>query len=119
MPVLFANEKVNLAFKSGRDTKIFTDKRLLLVNVKGLIGKKIEFTLILWKSVHGYLVETAGAFLDRDTEMKLYTNINDMEEIEQDFRHGKANLFGIQKLLCNHILGEDTEPIPEAESSAS
>lgn len=47
-PILLANETVQIAFQSGRDTKAFTNKRLLLVNVKGLTGKKIEFTTILW-----------------------------------------------------------------------
>jgi hypothetical protein len=111
IPILLANETVEIAFQSGRDTKAFTNKRLLLVNVKGIMGKKIEFTSILWSCVQAYSVQTAGAFLDRDTEMKLYTNITagygELAEIAQDFRNGKANLFAIQKTLCNHILGQD------------
>jgi hypothetical protein len=107
-PILLANETVQIAFQSGRDTKAFTDKRLLLVNVKGITGKKIEFTTILWSCVHAYSVQTAGRFLDRDTEMALYTNItNGLEVIGQDFRNGKANLFAIQQVLCHHILGPD------------
>ena len=37
-PILLANEKVELAFKSGRDTTFFSDKRILIVDVKGLVG---------------------------------------------------------------------------------
>lgn len=33
-PILLKDEKVELAFKSGRDTKCFTSRRVLLVNVK-------------------------------------------------------------------------------------
>lgn len=37
-PVLFADEKVELAFQSGRDFKVFTDRRIFLMDVKGLVG---------------------------------------------------------------------------------
>lgn len=116
-PILLSDETVEIAFKSGRDTTFFTDKRILIVDVKGLVGKKIEFTTVLYSSIHGYSIQTAGAFLDRDTEMKLYTNmIGELYEINQDFRHGKANLFAIQKLLSNHVLGEDKDPLPDVST---
>lgn len=113
-PILLKDEKVEIAFKSGRDTTFFTDKRLVVVDVKGLIGKKIEFLTILYSSIHAFSVQTAGAFLDRDTEMVLYTNmLGSLYKIKQDFRNGKSNLWAIQKLLCNHILGDDKQPLPD------
>jgi hypothetical protein len=112
MPILLADETVEIAFKSGRDYTCFTDKRVLLVDVQGVFGKKIVFTTILWKSIHAYSVQTAGALLDRDMDMKLYTNIIGLGDVSQDFRHGKADLFAIQKVLCNHILGPDQDPLP-------
>jgi hypothetical protein len=115
MPVLLNDETVQIAFKSGRDYTCFTDKRLLLVDVQGAFGKKIVFKTILWKSVHSYSVQTAGAFMDRDMEMNIYTNIMGMGTIKQDFRHGKADIFAVQKVLCNHILGEDTDPIENVD----
>jgi hypothetical protein len=105
MPILLQDETVEIAFKSGRDFTVFTNRRVIQIDVQGIYGKKIEFQSILWKSVHAYAVQTAGAFLDRDMEMTLYTNILGLDNITQDFRHGKADLFAIQKVLCNHILG--------------
>jgi hypothetical protein len=116
-PILLEDETVQAAYKSGRDTTCFTDKRLLLVNVQGLLGKKIEFTTVLWSAVHAFSVRTAGAFLDRDMEMAIHTNIcgSKLAEINQDFRHGKTDLFAVQKVLCNHILGEDRSPLPDVD----
>jgi hypothetical protein len=113
MPVLLQDEKVEIAFKSGRDFTVFSNRRVIQIDVQGVFGKKIEFLSVLWKSVHAYKVQTAGAFLDRDMEMKLYTNILGLEKIKQDFRHGEARLFDIQKVLCNHILGESKEPLTD------
>lgn len=110
MPVLLKNETVQIAFKSGRDYTVFTDMRCMIIDVQGF-GKKVGFFSVLWKTIQAFSVCTAGSFLDRDMEMALYTNIPGIGRIEQDLRHGKADLFGLQKILCNHILGEDTSPM--------
>jgi Bacterial PH domain len=119
-PILLGDEKVELAFKSGRDTTCFTSRRMLIVDVKGMFGKKIEFVTVLYSSIHGFGVRTAGSFFDRDAELKIYTNMvgEDLYEISQDFRQGKANLFAIQKTLANHILGDDKVPIPDIDQLA-
>jgi len=115
-PIFLKDEKVEIAFKSGRDTFAFTNKRVLKVDVKGF-GKQVEFLTLLYTSIHGFSVQTAGAFLDRDTEMKLYTNMfNSLYQFNQDFRNGKSNLFAIQKILCNHVLGEDNDPLPDIDT---
>jgi hypothetical protein len=115
-PILLKDEKVELAFKSGRDTKCFTNRRVLFVNVKGLIGKKIEFLTLPYSSIHAFYVQTAGALLDRDTELRIFTNmVGGLYRLDQDFRHGKANLWAIQKVLCNHVLGDDKDPLPDVD----
>ena len=115
-PILLEDEKVELAFKSGRDTKLFTSRRVLFVDVKGLVGKKIEFLSLPYSSIHAFYVQTAGAILDRDTELRIFTNmVGDLYRLDQDFRHGKANLWAIQKVLCNHVLGEDKNPLPDVD----
>lgn len=48
-PILLAHETVELAFQSGRDLKVFTNVRVLLMDVKGLVGKKIEFLTIPYR----------------------------------------------------------------------
>lgn len=115
MPVLLNEEMVELAFKSGRDFTVITDRRLMIVDVQGVFGKKIEFRSVLWDAIKAYSVQTAGAFLDRDTEVTLHTNIHCMETITQDFRHGQSNLFAVQTALCNHILGDEGEEFPDID----
>ena len=113
-PILLQDETVELAFRSGRDTIAFTSRRVLFVDVKGLTGKKIEFLTIPYSSIHAFYVQTAGAVMDRDTELRLYTNmLGELYQINQDFRNGKANLWAIQKFLCNHVLGDDKEPLAD------
>lgn len=115
-PVLLSNETVEMAFQAGRDSTVFTNKRLLIIDVKGLLGNKVEFQTVKWSALSGFAVQTAGAYFDRDTEMKLYTNIMSWAKIKQDFRKGKADVVGIQKYLANRLLGEDTGTLPNIDS---
>ena len=114
-PILLADEQVELAFKSGRDTKIFTNRRLLLVNVKGLVGKQIEFLTVPYRSIHAFYVQTPGALLDRNSELRIFTNMLALSFIDQNFRSTKVNLWAVQKVLSNHVLGEDKDPLPDVD----
>jgi len=117
IPVLLADEIVEISFQSGRDYTIFTNYRFMKMDVvQGLNGGyKTAFTTVTWECIHAYAVYTAGSFFGRDMEMILYTNIIDMPYISQGFWHGKADLLTIQKILCNHILGEDTAPLNDPD----
>jgi Bacterial PH domain len=80
------------------------------------MGKKIEFLTILYSSIHAFSVQTAGPFIDRDMELRLYTNmLGELYQLNQDFRHGKANLWAIQKVLSNHVLGKDRDPLSDVD----
>ena len=50
--ILTTNEEIEKAYKVVRDLFIFTNKRLILVDVQGLTGKKIEYQSIPYKILH-------------------------------------------------------------------
>ena len=70
---LVPNERIKLAYKCGRDMVICTTKRILYVDTKGLSGKKIEYLSMRYSCIKGYQITTAGTFLDRDAEFKIFT----------------------------------------------
>ena len=63
-PLLMENETIEKIHKTGRDMFVYTTHRVLLVDVQGLRGKKVEYLSIPHTSIKGYEVETAG-HLDR------------------------------------------------------
>jgi hypothetical protein len=114
-PILLPDEKVEMAYQSGingRDLTVFTTKRLLSVDAQGIFGQKIAFLSVQWSAIRAFSVETAGAYFDRDTIMVIYTNIIGLNYIHQDFRKTRADIFAIQRFLCNKILGDDSQPLP-------
>ena len=68
--LLVGGEEVIAAFKTVRDQVIFTNKRIFVVNVQGLTGKKVSYFSYPYSKVQYYGIETAG-LIDIDSELVL------------------------------------------------
>ena len=58
--LLIDDEQPVAAFKTVRDQVIFTTKRIFVVNVQGITGKKISYFSYPYSKVQYFGVETAG-----------------------------------------------------------
>ena len=54
-------ETVISGFELIRDSVIFTDKRIISIDRRGMIGKKMRVTSVYMRQVVGVAIETAGA----------------------------------------------------------
>jgi hypothetical protein len=70
-PILIQGEKILESFKAIRDMVVFTNLRVISVNVQGFTGKKKDFTSLPYKKIQAFSVETAGVF-DVDCELDLW-----------------------------------------------
>ncbi len=100
--LLSEGEIIEVGFKVIRDTFIFTDRRLILVNVQGLTGKKTEYLSIPYGKITRFSIETSGHF-DLDAELKLWIG-SDKEPMAKTFNK-KVNIYDLQKILASHVLG--------------
>lgn len=108
-PILMDDEKTIMAFKAGRDVTLFTNTRVMIIDVQGWSGKKVEYTSIPYDSIRAFSAESAGSW-DRDSEVDIYTrNLWTMKKFGLDFRKGKADIISIQKFLAAIILGNPKE----------
>ena len=69
--LLIPGEKVISSYTAVRDYVVFTDKRVISVNVQGLTGKKKDYTSLPYSKIVAFSIETAGT-LDLDSELELY-----------------------------------------------
>jgi hypothetical protein len=99
--LLAENENVEIGFQLIRDTFIFTNKRLILVDKQGLTGKKTDYLSVLYKSISRFSIETAG-HLDLDAELKIWVSSAQMPAIQKRFNK-KVNIYDLQKVLATHI----------------
>ncbi|MDR1638971.1 MAG: PH domain-containing protein [Clostridiales bacterium] len=70
-PVLIQGEKILESFRAIRDMVVFTNLRVISVNIQGFTGKKKDFTSLPYKKIQAFSVETTGMF-DLDCELDLW-----------------------------------------------
>lgn len=71
--ILVNGETAVAAYKTVRDSAIFTNKRLIVRDAQGLTGKKIEIYSLPYSSINMWSTENAGKFLDFNAEVELWT----------------------------------------------
>lgn len=64
-------EEIIGCYKGIRDYVVYTNKRIIAVNVQGVTGKKKDFTSLPYSKIQVFSVETSGVF-DLDSELELY-----------------------------------------------
>lgn len=100
--LLIESEEIELGFKIIRDTFIFTNMRLILIDVQGLTGSKTEYKTITYKSISRFSIETAGTF-DLDAELKIWISGEPQPSIKKQFNKS-VNVYDVQKILAFHVL---------------
>jgi hypothetical protein len=71
-PMLVAGEQAVAAYKTVRDSAVFTNKRLIVRDAQGITGKKVELYSLPYSSVNMWSSENAGT-LDFNAELELWT----------------------------------------------
>lgn len=95
--LFYDGENIEKAYKLIRDTIIFTDKRLIMIDVQGATGKKIEYHSIPYRSITHFSIESTGHF-DLDSELKIWIS-GTAEPIEKQFTKG-VDIYEIQTILA-------------------
>lgn len=70
-PILIDGEQIISEYTALRDFVVFTNKRIIAVNVQGITGSKKDFTSLPYSKIQAFSIETAGT-LDLDSELEMY-----------------------------------------------
>ena len=71
-PMLVPGEEAIVAFKTLRDSAIFTTHRLIVRDAQGMRGKKVEVYSLPYSAINMWSTENAGT-LDFNAEVELWT----------------------------------------------
>ena len=91
---------MHLSFKGARDSVVFTNKRLIAINVQGLTGKKRDYSSLPYSKIQAWSVETAGRF-DLDAELELW--FSGLGKVRLDFK-GQVDIRAIGQLIGTYVL---------------
>lgn len=100
MNFLLRDEEIIQAFETIRDQVVFTTKRIFVINVQGITGKKITYISYPYSKIQYFGIETAG-MLDIDSE--LIIAFNDGNKLSFDFKKG-VDIIEISKTISEFIL---------------
>ncbi len=99
--LLGSKEQVIQAYKWVRDLLIFTDYRLILVDIQGATGKKVDYHSIPYKSIRHFAVESTGHF-DLEAELKIWVAGLGAEPLVYTFSND-ADVYRVQALLAECV----------------
>jgi len=101
--ILLDDEVVDTALKCGRDMWVFTNKRVLAIDVQGLTGKRVEYTTVPLKYCIGCQVQSAG-MLDWDAEGTVFVDACGARGMAMEMRKEKVDLFALNHNLVAKVL---------------
>lgn len=97
--ILVKGEKAFAAYKTFRDSAVFTNKRLIVRDVQGVTGKKVEMFSLPYSSIYMWSSENAG-HVDINSEIELWTR---MGCIKICLRRG-VNIRRFDKIISTAVL---------------
>lgn len=98
--LMVPGEQMVMAFQTVRDQVIFTDKRIFVVNVQGLTGKKISYFSYPYSKIQYFGIETAGV-LDIDSE--IIFAFSNGARLQFDFK-SRVDIHRISAMVSGYIL---------------
>lgn len=98
--ILIEGEDIIGSYRAIRDVVVFTDKRVICVNVQGLTGSKRDYTSMPYNKINVYSVESAG-LLDLDSELELY--FSGVGMVKFDFS-GRSDIVQIGRMISKYVL---------------
>ncbi len=106
-PILVSDERIISTYKGLRDQVVFTNKRIISINVQGLTGTKQDYTSMPYSKIQVYSVETVGAgemFWNKytaDCELELY--FSSVGKVKFEFK-GESDIKEICKMISEYVL---------------
>lgn len=99
-PLLVPGETFIGEYQSMRDFVVFTDKRIISVNVQGITGSKKDFSSLPYAKIQAFSVETSGTF-DLDSELEIY--FSGLGKVKFEFT-GASDIVEIGRLISEKVL---------------
>ena len=100
-PLLIPGEEVLGSYTPVGDYVVFTNKRVIAVNVQGMTGKKKDYTSMPYSKIVVYSIETSGV-LDMDSELELY--FSGVGKVTFEFM-GSSDIVAIGQAISTYVLG--------------
>lgn len=96
------DEEVIEAYKAGRDYCVFTNKRIITIDSKGLMNKSTDYTTLPYSKLVSYSIEMPSADNDDDDIYMSFFFIG-MGQITLEFK-SDCDVYGVCEAIEKYLL---------------
>ena len=100
--LLIADEKVEFAFKTIRDQLVFTNKRIISIDVQGTTGKRKSFATMPYSKIQYFSIQTPG-FMELFPDSELFVMFTNGFTAKFEFK-GAVDIGKIGRMLSEYVL---------------
>lgn len=100
--LLIADEKVEFAFKTIRDQLVFTNKRIISIDVQGITGKRKSFATMPYSKIQYFSIQTLG-FMELFPDSELFVMFTNGFTAKFEFK-GAVDIGKIGRMLSEYVL---------------
>ena len=100
--LLIDGEKVEMAFQTVRDQLIFTNKRIVSVDVQGITGKRKSFSTMPYSKIQYFSIQTPG-FAEIIPDSELFIMFSNTFTAKFEFK-GNVDIGKIGRMISAYVL---------------
>ena len=100
--LLIKDEYIINAFKTIRDQLIFTNKRIISIDVPGITGKRKSFSTMPYSKIQFFAIQTAG-FMEFFADSELFICFSNGFTAKFEFK-GKVDIGEIGRIISEYAL---------------
>ena len=100
--LLIDGEEAVMAFQTIRDQLIFTNERIISVDVQGITGKRKSFSSMPYSKIQFFAIQTQG-FLEIFPDSELYLTFTNNFTAKFEFK-GNVDIGLIGKMISKYVL---------------
>lgn len=100
--LLIAGEQIEFAFQTVRDQLVFTNKRIISIDVQGITGKRKSFATMPYSKIQYFSIQTPG-FMELFPDSELFVMFTNGFTAKFEFK-GAVDIGKIGSMLSEYVL---------------
>lgn len=100
--LLIAGEQVEMAFQTVRDQLVFTNKRIIAIDVQGITGKRKSFSSMPYSKIQFFSIQTPG-FAELIPDSELFLTFSNTFTAKFEFK-GNVDIGKIGRMISEYVL---------------
>jgi len=100
--LLINGEQIEMAFQTVRDQLVFTNKRIISIDVQGLTGKRKSYSTMPYSKIQYFSIQTPG-FAEVFPDSELFIMFSNTFTARFEFK-GNVDIGKIGRMISNYVL---------------